>query len=101
MFPVYARNSKIKPECKVRKEKAARTKHLGEPLDLPAKPLDIIARGNEIWIAQSDATIRRIDLEVNILDQAIRARPNEKIVRLNSTSLQRTHGSGNDDCASR
>ncbi|KAL5533214.1 hypothetical protein ACEPAF_4990 [Sanghuangporus sanghuang] len=50
-------------EAEARKRKAERTKHLGEPLDLPAKPLDVIIRGKEIWIGQSDATIRRIDLE--------------------------------------
>ncbi|KAL5529300.1 hypothetical protein ACEPAG_5285 [Sanghuangporus baumii] len=50
-------------EAEARKQKAERTKHLGAPLDLPAKPLDVIIRGNEIWIGQSDATIRRIDLE--------------------------------------
>lgn len=52
---------------KARKRKAERTKHLGDPIDIPAKPLAIQVRGNELWIAESDHIVRRIDLEVSSL----------------------------------
>ena len=47
-----------------RRQKAERTKHVGSPIELPGKPLAIRLRGNDLWVAQSDAVIRRIDLEV-------------------------------------
>ena len=47
-----------------RRQKAERTRNVGSPIELPGKPLAIMLRGNDLWVAQSDAVIRRIDLEV-------------------------------------
>ncbi|KAH8117238.1 WD40 repeat-like protein [Phellopilus nigrolimitatus] len=48
-----------------RKRKAERTKHLGAPIDLPGKPLALQLCGNDLWLSQSDASVRRLDLEVD------------------------------------
>ncbi|PAV23553.1 WD40 domain containing protein [Pyrrhoderma noxium] len=55
-----------------RRQKAERTKNVGSPVELPGKPLAIRLRGNDLWVAQSDAVIRRIDLETGAIQQVYR-----------------------------
>ncbi|KAF7779093.1 hypothetical protein Agabi119p4_3438 [Agaricus bisporus var. burnettii] len=46
-----------------RKEKSERIKDLGEPIRLQGKAIDIIIQGGIAWIAESTATVKKIDLE--------------------------------------
>jgi len=46
-----------------RKLKAGKIKTLGDPIELPGKPLDIIVRGSDAWLAEGSATARLINLE--------------------------------------
>ncbi|KAF8201592.1 WD40 repeat-like protein [Pholiota molesta] len=46
-----------------RKEKAERIKTLGDPIQLPGKPLAIEIRNNVAWIADNTTVIRKTDLE--------------------------------------
>ncbi|THH04696.1 hypothetical protein EW145_g5333 [Phellinidium pouzarii] len=55
-----------------RKRKAARTKHLGAPIDVPGKPLAIQIKGSELWVAQSDHVVRKLDLESGAISQVYR-----------------------------
>lgn len=47
-----------------RRTKAAQTSQAGEPIELPSKPLDLIVRGNDAWIAENGFVARRLDLVV-------------------------------------
>lgn len=40
--------------------------HLGEPVQLPSKPLALVVRSNEAWVAESGFVVRRIDLVVRL-----------------------------------
>jgi len=44
--------------------KAARTKSLGEPIELKGKVIGMRIRGQDAWTAESDAVIRRTSLKV-------------------------------------
>ncbi|TFK54822.1 WD40 repeat-like protein [Heliocybe sulcata] len=46
-----------------RKLKAEKTKTLGDPISLPGKPLDVVVRGSDAWLAEGSATARLINLE--------------------------------------
>ncbi|KIY65208.1 WD40 repeat-like protein [Cylindrobasidium torrendii FP15055 ss-10] len=47
----------------IRKEKAERTKDIGDPIQLPGKALDVHLLGNDAWIAENTTVIRRLNLE--------------------------------------
>jgi WD40 repeat protein len=47
-----------------RRAKAAQASQAGEPIDLPSKPLDIIVRGDDVWVAENGFVARRVDLVV-------------------------------------
>ncbi|KAI9465991.1 WD40 repeat-like protein [Lactarius psammicola] len=46
-----------------RKKKAEKYKDVGDPIALPGAPIDIKIRGNYAWVAVSDHTARKIDLQ--------------------------------------
>lgn len=46
-----------------RKKKAEKTKAIGDPIDLPGKPLAIQVRDGIAWIAENTTVVRKIDLE--------------------------------------
>lgn len=48
-----------------RKEKAERTKTLGEPIELAGKALAIEVRDGVAWVAENTKVIRKLDLEVS------------------------------------
>lgn len=47
-----------------RKRKFDKVKNLGSPIELPGKPLDLLVRDNDLWVAESSAIVQRVDLEV-------------------------------------
>ncbi|KAH9001487.1 WD40 repeat-like protein [Lactarius akahatsu] len=53
-----------------RKKKAEKYKDVGDPIALPGIPIDIKIRGNYAWIAGSDHTARKIDLQTGKTTQA-------------------------------
>ncbi|KAI0928857.1 hypothetical protein AcW1_005975 [Taiwanofungus camphoratus] len=46
-----------------RKQKASKTKHLGDPIKIPGKALAIQVQGNVAWIAENTTVIRKLDLD--------------------------------------
>ena len=74
-----------------RREKAARTKHLGSPIQLIGKALSIQISDNYAWIAENTAVVRKIDLEVgnSIVTPLIYFLSD--IVRENCANFQRAH----------
>ena len=64
LIPDSTRSRFLSRSVKARKKKRERTKTLGEPIDLPGIPLDVIIRDNDLWVAESAAVIRKLDIEV-------------------------------------
>ena len=60
----YLHNTRLDFPSKARKQKAERTKHLGEPVELTGKALDIAVIGSYAFVAENTTVIRKIDLEV-------------------------------------
>ena len=52
---------------KARKEKAARTKERGSPIQLSSKAIKIEVRGDDVWTAESGGLARKYSLEVLIV----------------------------------
>ncbi|CDO70760.1 hypothetical protein BN946_scf184798.g75 [Trametes cinnabarina] len=48
---------------KARKDKAARTKDVGSPIEITGKALAIEVRDNVAWIAENTTVVRKLDLE--------------------------------------
>lgn len=51
-----------------RKKKFDRVKGLGSPIELSGKPLDLLVRDNDLWVAESSSVARKLDLEVSGAD---------------------------------
>ncbi len=82
------------PRGQLRKEKAERTKMLGEPIELPGKALAIEVRDGVAWIAENTNVIRKLDLEVS-LPRCASGALTDTLIRADgedAAGVQRPHG---------
>ncbi|KAG2020504.1 miller-Dieker lissencephaly protein [Coprinopsis cinerea AmutBmut pab1-1] len=55
-----------------RREKAKLLKDAGEPIELPGKALSIEVQGNDVWIAENDHVVKKLNLESGKASQIYR-----------------------------
>ena len=82
------------PRGQSRKEKAERTKTLGEPIELSGKALAIEVRDGVAWIGENTNVIRKLDLEVSLPRRASGALTDTPIRAdgEDAAAVQRPHG---------
>ena len=82
----------------LRSVKSEQLKNVGEPIDLSAKIIKMVVRGDEAWTAESTKAVRRIDLTV-----CLEGRLRPSVCSLGGSdreypaNLQRTHGTSHID----
>lgn len=75
-----------------RRQKAEKTKTLGQPIQLIGKALDIHIEGNEAWIAENTHVAKKIDLEASGRYRlSLNARRILTTVRQYLANIQRSH----------